>query len=150
MWQRKQTVFLIFALVLTVVCMSMPLGVIEPRLMGAGIPVYTLGVSGVRASGYVGWVPFALLLVSCLLAVAAIASYKARKRQMRLCDACILLNAAVYVYFVYGLLSTFSKLGTFSMNWTLCIPLVAIILYAMAHSGIKKDEDMVRSMDRIR
>lgn len=30
MWQRKQTVFLVFALVLTVVCMSLPLGVIEP------------------------------------------------------------------------------------------------------------------------
>lgn len=150
MWQRKQTVFLIFALVLTVVCMSMPLGVIEPRLMGAGIPVYSLGIAGIHASTYVGWVPFALLLVSCLLAVAAIATYKSRKTQMRLCNVCIVLNAVWYVYFVYGLLSTFTKIGSFSMNWTLCIPLVAIILYAMAHSGIKKDEEMVRSMDRIR
>lgn len=88
--------------------------------------------------------------MSCLLAVAAIATYKSRKTQMRLCNVCIVLNAVWYVYFVYGLLSTFTKIGSFSMNWTLCIPLVAIILYAMAHSGIKKDEEMVRSMDRIR
>ncbi len=150
MWQRKQTVFLVFALVLTVVCMSLPLGVIEPKLMGAGVPVYNLGISGIQASGYVGWIPFVILLATCLLDVAAIACYKSRKTQMRLCNGCIALNAAWYAYFIYGLLSTFSEMGGFSMNWTLCIPLVSIILYAMAHSGIKKDDELVRSMDRIR
>jgi len=35
-------------------------------------------------------------------------------------------------------------------NFTLVFPLVSAILILMARRGIKKDEDLVRSIDRIR
>jgi hypothetical protein len=41
-------------------------------------------------------------------------------------------------------------MGTFHPRFAGCLPLVGLILFVLAYRGIKADEELVRSMDRIR
>ena len=148
MIQRKQTVFLILALVLTIVCLCMPLGHITPKGMGEDLVVTNLGIA--QALNYTGWPLMALLLITCPLNIFAIFAYSKRKMQMKLCTTCVVVCTLWYAYYLVSLMNTYTMLGAFRMNWTLCLPLVAIILYLMAHHAIKKDDDLVRSADRLR
>lgn len=148
MIQRKQTVFLFFALALTVICLSMPIGHITPKGMGTDIVVTNLGIR--ETVNYTGWPMLAFLLVTCPLNILAIFSYNNRKLQMRLCTWCIIMCAAWYVYYLFAFFNTYTMVGTFSMNWTVALPLVSVILYWMAHRGIKKDDELIKSADRIR
>lgn len=150
MIQRKQTLFLLAALVLTVICLCFPIGYISPKLMGADAVIYNLGVKGVQFSSYLGWVFMLILVLVCTICVAAIFCFQRRRLQMKLCTLCEVLCAAWYIYLLYSSFMIFSGMGNFRLNWTAVLPLVNIVLFAMAHSGIKKDEDLVRSADRIR
>ena len=136
MIQRKQTVFLLLALILTITCLCLSLGNIEPKGMG----VFTFST----------WPLFALLLLSCPLAVAAIFSYKNRLFQARLCVWAIVFNAAWYLYAGYCWLNLPADSGTFKPSFTICLPLISMSFYEMARRGIMKDERLVRAADRIR
>ena len=72
MWQRKQTVFLIAALIFTVLCLCLPILAIEPKGMGMNSVLYNLVfVDGNGAVSYGKAMLFAFLLITCPLAVAA-------------------------------------------------------------------------------
>ena len=55
---------------------------------------------------------------------------------------------AALIYFIFKLQNTFDI--KFFMKWTICLPIVALILNYLAIRGIGKDEVLVRSYDRIR
>ncbi len=71
--------------------------------------------------------------------------------QARLCTVNIVLCTLWYVYWFgvqfLGLSSTNSDTH---FHFAFCLPAVAIVFFVMARAGIKADEALVRSMDRIR
>ncbi len=69
---------------------------------------------------------------------------------MKLCSLGIALMAVWYLAFAYLCVSVFPEAGTFHPYFPVCLPVVCLILYVMAHAGVNKDEKLVRSMDRIR
>ena len=151
MIQRKQTVFLLIALILPIVCLCLPLGVIELKGMGVSPVVYNLGMKdGNGTFSFNNWPQFTLLLLSCPLAVAAIFFYKNRPLQAQICVWCIILNVVWYIYSAYRWLNPSIDLGTFKPSLTVCLPLISVILYWMARRGILNDERLVRAADRIR
>ncbi|MHB8261742.1 MAG: DUF4293 domain-containing protein [Bacteroidia bacterium] len=89
--------------------------------------------------------------LSILLALVCLFLYKNRKLQIKFCHIIIAVNAILF--FVMMLFSNqlfdhdFEK-GTFLISAYL--PLVAIIAAYLASRYIKKDEELVRSADRIR
>ena len=58
-----------------------------------------------------------------------------------------LLLLASYAFYAS---ETFDQLGTFKFCFAACLPLVAIIFFFLARKGVKHDEDLIKSMDRIR
>lgn len=151
MIQRKQTLFLLFVLVLSLLGAMLQVGVIEPVGMGASDDVYSLCI--VRSDGTHDYVTFPLLAfytVNGILSLVTIFLYNNRILQMKLCRVGIILELASYVALGYLWTCVFPLLGTFHPSCSVCLPVICCILYFMAHSGISKDEKLVRSMDRIR
>ena len=73
MIQRKQTLFLLAALILTIVCLCLPVGSVEPKGMGISPVIYNLGIKGTDSAFTFGNCPmFILLLITCPIAIAAI------------------------------------------------------------------------------
>lgn len=150
MWQRRQTLYLLAALVITVICLSLPLGHIEPRGMGTGATLYNLGVLGSVAGPYVGWPLFALLLATCPLNLAAIFLFRRRRLQVKFCVTCVVLCILWYAYLFHSIYRNFSVTATFHYQWTVILPLAAIVFYLLARSGIRHDEELLKSTERIR
>lgn len=91
-----------------------------------------------------------LFLVSAILSLLTIFLFKNRKLQMRLNGLNILLNILLIGYLAFSV----SKLpGGFSDSEKgigLFVPFVSIVLLFVANRLIKKDEKLVKSVDRFR
>ncbi len=149
MIQRKQTVFLLLALAAIIVCLCLPLGAIEPKGMGVPALFYNIGLYA--NGGYqVHPLLFVDLVITGALTLACIPLFKKRKMQMKICVANIVLSLVWYGYYAFCVLHLFKDMGTFHPRFAGCLPLVALILFVLAYRGIKADEELIRSMDRIR
>ncbi|MGI6242458.1 MAG: DUF4293 domain-containing protein [Prevotella sp.] len=149
MIQRKQTIFLLLALLALIVCLCLPIGKIEPKGMGVMTIWYNLGLftdGAVRPQP----MPFVDLVVTGILSFIAIFMYKRRKVQARLCTVSMVLCLAWYVYYAFCVFNEFQTGGTFHVAFAACLPLVAFILLYLARRGVIADEKLVRSMNRIR
>ena len=149
MIQRKQTIFLLLALILTVVTLCLPIGSFTPQGMGADMEMYNLWVvEPTGAHNFSVWALFAILLLTLPVNIAAIFTYHNRKLQARFCMFNVLLCLGWYVvYVVFGQVLDY---GTFHPAFAAVLPLVALILYIMARKAILADDALVRAADRIR
>ena len=147
MIQRKQTIFLFLAFVLTLVCMCSRIG----TLYSDGIEVarvFNLWLSdGQGQHSFAVWPLMALLLPSSLLSLVTIFLYQKRMLQARLCLLGMSLLVAWYIGF--AVLPSQGG-GVLYLEWASVLPAVSIILLFMARKAIISDEKLVRSMDRIR
>lgn len=150
MIQRIQTVYLLLAVAVLVACLCLPIGSVEPQGMGVPAAWYNLGLT--QGQGFdMRPVPFVGLVVTAALSLLTIFQYRQRARQMRLCTVSIVLCVLWYAYYIFSALVSLHTGGaTFHVRFAACLPLVAIILLALAHRGIKADDRLVKSMDRIR
>ena len=96
-----------------------------------------------------------LTLASALAVGAALLRYKNRKSQMLLVklaalDVVLMLVAFSYVH--YQNIESFKQAGDVLMSYDLgtAFPIIAIVLLWMAHRAIKMDDDLVKSVDRLR
>ena len=151
MIQRKQTLYLLLALIVTVVCLCMPVAMLEPQGMGLSTMIYNLGtVVPDQGINFSNWPLFALLVVTIPLEACAVFLYRKRPMQAKLCVWSIVFCLAWYVYYAFALLNGFGHEYTFHLQFAACLPLVAIIALVLARRGIIHDEKLVRSADRIR
>jgi hypothetical protein len=160
MIQRIQSLYLLIATVLTVVCMSSCIGYFfseDGELVGK---LYNLGCRYLTDNGrYVlsaqggSWALFVILLIESTLSFLNIFVFKYRALQMRVCSFCMILLAGwypVYAFFVWYLPDTFQTVASFRVTAWASLPLVSLILLYLAFRGILKDERLVRSLDRLR
>lgn len=93
----------------------------------------------------------AALGLSALLSVVSIFMYQNRPNQRRWVKIAMLFQV-VALGFGTGILFSLGGFGTYLWDETLSLGLVLIglILQIVANKYIKKDEELVRSMDRIR
>lgn len=148
MIQRIQTLYLFLSLICCILLYFVP--VWEARSvsidMGMGI-----GMEAIGAGTHLLLLPLPVLLVISHL--IAIFSYKNRKRQKRFCIGNILL----YIIFLLWALLLIQLEHQFFQHFDLLefrlgaiLPIIGIVLNFLARSGIKKDEALLRSMDRLR
>ena len=95
MIQRKQSLFLILAVIAYAVCLFLPIASVSASGMGADSLVYNLGVvngdSGISVSSTC--LPlFLLLAVSAVISLATVFLFKNRKLQMNLCSSPLCLQ----------------------------------------------------------
>ena len=149
MLQRKQTLFLLAALILTIVCLCIPVATFVPQTMGASEQMYNLWIADAKGGHDLSvWPLFAILLLSTPFNVAAIFGYKNRKLQARFCLFLELLMLGWYA--VYAVFSQVADRDTFHVTLAAALPLVSLILYVLARRAILADEALVRAADRIR
>ena len=152
MIQRKQTIYLLLAVIAMLVCLFNPIMRLTSERMGADSTVYNLWTVNAADGGYsLSVIPlFCTLVLTTVIAILTIFMDKNRKQQMRLCTLSILLMVVwVALYAVYGFI-IYAPVGAFHATIYACLPVVAAILFFMARQGIKADERLVRAADRIR
>lgn len=91
-----------------------------------------------------------LFLGSALLSLIAIFNYKNRKFQFVLGRLNIILNFILLGFFVYQSLKVSGETAVSEKGIGMLLPIVSIVLLALANKAIKKDEDLVKSVDRLR
>jgi hypothetical protein len=91
-----------------------------------------------------------LFSISALLALITIFLFKNRKLQFVLGRVNILLNFVLVGVFVYGLLSLPGEKSFSEKGIEMLLPIISIVFLVMANKAIKKDEDLVKSVDRFR
>ena len=91
-----------------------------------------------------------LFLGSALLSIISIFNYKKRKFQFVLGRLNIILNFILLGIFVYQLLMPPGESDISEKGVGIFIPILSIVLLVLANKAIKKDEDLVKSVDRLR
>ena len=146
MIQRKQTLFLLMAFVLTIVCSCCQIGSLVSNM--SSVDLYNLWlVDETGQHSFSSWPLLAVLILASLLSLVTIFLYHKRKLQAQLCLFHMLLLVLWYV--VLAVLPQ-SLGGSLVLAWPAVLPAVAIILSFMARKGVLADEKLVRSLDRIR
>ena len=153
MWQRKQTVYLIVAVILTVICLCMQIG--SFNLGGVDVAkVYNLWFTDpIGKHHFDVWPLMAVLLPTAALGTYTIFIYRNRKAQALFCALNALLIVGWYICFiVVGHIAGNKSWGAvdFRPEWPAVLPAIALILYLLARRAIRADEKLVRSLDRIR
>jgi len=131
MIQRIQSVYLFFVFCLMAILVFVPFYPSSSSFM--------LGFN----AGY-----FAMVAV---VAIITIFLFKKRNKQIRICYAILLLIILIYtINFIFDRQALPVK-ELFSLTrYTFVFPIIAFILIYLAIRAIKKDEKLVRSLDRLR
>ncbi len=85
-----------------------------------------------------------------LLAIISIFSYKNRKFQFVLGRLNIVLNFVLLGLFVYQSLNLSGETNVSEKGIGMLLPIFSIVCLVLANKAIKKDEDLVKSVDRLR
>jgi hypothetical protein len=147
MIQRIQTIYLLIASVITGLIFSMPIAEIS-----ANSQIYTFSYSGLSTGGktvYGGTMVLVLLLLVLAAQLGSVFFYKKRKNQIKLIILAIVFAVLLLGSFYYNVYSRIEN-GVAAFKIAAAFPLISIILDFLAIRSIRKDEALVRSLDRIR
>lgn len=136
MWQRIQTLYM-SVVVLLAVCLLF---------------VFEVGAdaNGVVLLGKDIVLVFFESVLTILIVIVAILQFKNRQNQFVLNRVAILIQFFLLGFFVYRALSVPGEGFTSEKGIGAFVPIVSVVLLALANRAIKKDEDLVKSVDRIR
>jgi hypothetical protein len=137
MIQRIQTLYLFLAFVVT-------------GILPFFIPLWTM-VDGKAFFFMQNQVYVIVLGLSTTLSLLSIISYKKRQNQFVIGRLNMILNLILLGLFVYRSLNVSGETPAVSEKGIgMFLPIVAIVLLVLANKAIKKDEDLVKSVDRLR
>jgi hypothetical protein len=137
MLQRIQTIYLLLAFVAT-------------GILPFFLPLWTVA-NGIAYFFMQNQVYVVLFGLSTTLTLVSVVSYKKRQNQFVMGRLNIILNLILLGLFVYRSLNVSGETPSVSEKGIgMFIPIVAIVLLVLANKAIKKDEDLVKSVDRLR
>ena len=131
MIQRIQSIYLLLA-------------AISMTLISFKVPVYTLNETLFMAQDDTKM--FILTIVVTIFSLFGLFMFMNRKFQMKLIRLTVLIQMIIGIR-IFMLLNKFEVVLNNSFLFLLVFTLIALI---MAYRGVKKDDDLVRSVDRIR
>ena len=91
-----------------------------------------------------------LIFVSIALAVISILSFKKRQLQFVLNRLNIISNFVLLGVFVYRLLTLSGETIVSEKGIGVLFPIISIVFLVLANKAVKRDEDLVKSVDRLR
>ena len=136
MLQRIQTIYLLLCVLIS--------GAL-PFFINIWTTESTLKVYADSNTIYIG-----LFLISATLAVLSIFSFKKRQNQFVLNRLNMILNFIIIGLLVYHSLSLSGEAKVSEKGIGMFLPIFSIVFLALANKAIKRDEDLVKSVDRIR
>ena len=135
MLQRIQTLYLLIAAVCSGVLSS---------------TTHLYVFNGIIVGVFDSIVYLVLFLGSALLSIISIFIFKSRQTQFVLGRLNIILNFILLGLFVFRLLSLPGGPANPEKGIGLLLPIFSIVFLALANKAIKKDETLVKSVDRLR
>jgi hypothetical protein len=153
MLQRIQSMFLFIIIGISIADLFIPLALFEGTKLNCQLSsLNVVDVSDDKAIDTV--LSFPLLIVMSaivLITVTTIFSYKNRVRQMKFCKLNILLNI-VFMVVLFFYADSLEKLSGASAQYTMgaFLPLASVVLLFFTNRSVKKDEELVKSTDRLR
>ena len=137
MIQRIQTIYLLLAFVVTGILLFF-------------IPLWTM--SDNKEYFFMQSQVYTIKLgLSASLTLLGVVSYKKRQNQFVIGRLNIILNLILLGLFVYRPLNLSGETPAVSEKGIgMFLPVVTIVLLVLANKAIKKDEDLVKSVDRLR
>jgi hypothetical protein len=138
MIQRQQTLWLLLATVAAILSYMFPFVVGDE--MQKNLPVRTSVTAGDNF--------FLLILTgaSVILSTVIIFLFKNRKQQLQLCLVGILLSAMIVVLYILKM----NKLVKPTLALSCILPFAVIVGYFMAFRNIRKDEKLIKTLDKLR
>ena len=98
---------------------------------------------------FVQVVPY-IYIVSAILSLVTIFLFKNRQLQFVMCRINILINLILLGLLVYLSLSLPGEASVSEKGIGMFLPILSVLLLVFANKAIKKDEDLVKSVDRLR
>ncbi|NEV93251.1 DUF4293 domain-containing protein [Psychroflexus sp. YR1-1] len=136
MIQRIQSLYLLIAILLNgVLSFYLPLWITSEN-----VEIYALSQP----------VAISLFFISVLISIITLFSFKKRKRQFVLGRINIILNFVLVGVFAYWTLKLPGEMDISEKGIGMLLPIISIVFIALANKAIKKDEDLVKSVDRLR
>lgn len=138
MIQRQQSLWLLLAIIAAALSFRFPFAT------GKGLVKGLIADVTLHAGGHV----LLVILTVCVLIIGGIAIflYKDRKTQMKLAAAgAVLALLLLITYFVQ-----LGKMESNTLALSSILPFAILIGFAMAYRGIRHDEKLVKSLDKLR
>ncbi|MGB3007592.1 MAG: DUF4293 domain-containing protein [Chitinophagaceae bacterium] len=140
MIQRQQTLWLLLATAAAVLTFMFPFATGEELVVKTAMKQPVEIIAGNNF--------FTLLLTIATIGISSVTifMFKDRKLQMRLCLLGILVSVLILVLYIMHM----RKLITSTPALWAILPVVVIASYFMAFRNIRKDEKLVKSLDKLR
>lgn len=135
MIQRIQTIYMLLAFIVS-------------GGLSLVVPLWTT-TEGTFMAGMNTWYTL-LFASSAALSMYSILQFKKRKTQFVINRLNMILNFILLGLFVFRSLNLSGETAISEKGIGMLLPLISIFLLAFANKAIKKDEDLVKSADRIR
>jgi hypothetical protein len=153
MIQRKQSIFMLATIACIILSFFFPQGTLGEGELVTMLTPYGLvdqfGVEVGQANSYFFYIPLTLALTVTFIALFNYAKRKAQMRWLQLTTLLLLISIVLQALYIYQTKSTFEALP-FSVGLGFILPVIGIVGVILANRFIKKDEELVRSVDRIR
>ena len=136
MFQRIQTVYMVFSAIIT-----------------GGLPfVFPLWTDNQKNDVFFtsSIIYISLFVLSTVLAIYSIINFKKRQHQFVLNRLNMIFNFILLGFFVYWSLNLSGEALVSEKGIGMFLPAISIVLLVLANKAIKKDEDLVKSVDRLR
>ena len=136
MFQRIQTVYMVFSAIIT-----------------GGLPfVFPLWTDNQKNEVFFtsSLIYTSLFVLSTVLAIYSIINFKKRQHQFVLNRLNMIFNFILLGFFVYWSLNLSGEALVSEKGIGMFLPAISIVLLVLANKAIKKDEDLVKSVDRLR
>lgn len=151
MIQRIQTVYWLLAIALVVLWFFLPYATIEA-------PAGTLSLSALGLEGgavslhlFTGWGTIILGVLAVGLLLFSIFSYRRAARQLRASTLATILLVGILLlegFYIYS--ATTTAKGIWHAKIAIGLPLVAAFLAVLGFRGVRRDQEFIRRMDRLR
>ena len=162
MIQRRQTIFMLLAVIASALLFFVPLvsfdaggNVMRFTIWGIQNPIETISLSTTYT-----WPLFVLTILMTVAPLVTIFLYKKRELQVRLCRLNMLVNiifiGLVFLYYESDILNVIAAVegDTYDLDvayfFGMALPLVNLVLEILAIRGIRKDIELLKSIDRLR
>lgn len=151
--QRWQSVLLLIAVVLMGCFTFLSLGQVQTTDFSFNFTtcgLYPEGEStGMTAEPITTWYFFAVSLLSTIIPLIAIFTFKNMRLQKRLCMLTLLFLVCVIAI---GALLAYQSIDNSSIQWSslVCAPFISMIAICMAYNRINRDYRLLRDSERIR
>ncbi len=149
MIQRKQTLFLAVSVILFLTTFAFPFGTIGANELHNYKVISPEGNAIDGISTYYFSIPLA---IASIISAISIFTYRNRQRQMALVRFTFIFYAASFALMSLYIIDAVKVISTapFTLGVSFFLPFASFFSNLIALRGIKKDEQLVKSLDRIR